>query len=261
MDFECITLDQVEAGIYRLTINRPKALNALNSKVLDELASAIASVKADEAARALIVTGGGERAFVAGADIVEMSRMTGAEGQRFSEQGLAVMRSLELLPVPVIAAVHGYALGGGCELALSCDWIIASEKAVFGQPEVSLGIPPGMGGTQRLPRRVGRGLAMELILTGRQIKVDEALRIGLVNQVVAPAQLQQTALDHARLVASRAPLAIRYAKQLVMHGPDLDLANACLLESDVFGLACSTEDKHEGMTAFVEKRPASFSGR
>ncbi len=184
MTYQNIILETAEPGIYVLSVNRPKALNALNAETLDELAHAIAHVAQDAAARVLLITGAGDKAFVAGADIAAMQAMSALEAQAFSEKGQRVMQAVEALPIPVIALVNGYALGGGCELAMSCDWIIASERAVFGQPEVSLGIPPGFGGTQRLARLVGRARALELVTTGRQVKADEALRIGLVNEVV-----------------------------------------------------------------------------
>jgi enoyl-CoA hydratase len=258
MNFEVLLLEQPEPGIYRITVNRPKALNALNSALIGELGAAIEVIGQDRDARALLITGAGEKAFVAGADIVQMSQFTAIEGQTFSERALDVMRRLELLPIPVIAAVNGYALGGGCELALACDFILASERAVFGQPEVNLGIAPGFGGTQRLPRRIGTAMALELILSGRQVKAEEAKAIGLVNHVYPAHELMAQALELAKLIASKAPIAVRYAKQLVQRGQDLDLANACALESDVFGLLCSTADKAEGMRAFVEKRAAQF---
>src|SRR5882672_2446363 len=209
MSYQNILLEQPEAGIYLLTVNRPKALNALNAATLDEIAAAMTVVASDDEARVLLLTGAGEKAFVAGADIAEMQNATIEQAREISERGTQVMHALEALPVPVIALVNGYALGGGCELALSCDWIIAAENAVFGQPEVNLGIPPGFGGTQRLARLVGRARALELVTTGRQIKSDEALRIGLVNEVVAGAQLTQKGLEMARLIAAKAPVAVR----------------------------------------------------
>jgi enoyl-CoA hydratase len=261
MAYENLILEPVEHGIYRLTFNRPRALNALNPETLAELGAALAQVAADAAARALLVTGAGDKAFVAGADISRMVDMTPEEGQRFCEAALKAFRAIELLPVPVIALVNGYALGGGCELALACDFIVASENAIFGQPEVNLGINPGFGGTQRLPRRVGSGMALELLLTGRQVRAEEAKQIGLVNHVVPKDQLQAFGLELARQIAAKAPLAVRYTKRLVHRGQDLDLDNACALETQAFGLLCATEDKREGMRAFLEKRPAAFRGR
>lgn len=261
MGFSTLELDPLEPGILRLTINRPKALNALSPELIAELEEAVAAIAADAALRVLLLTGAGEKAFVAGADIAAMSQMTPLEGREFSIRALAVFRSLELLPIPVIALVNGYALGGGCELAMACDWIIASDRAQFGQPEVNLGICPGFGGTQRLTRLVGRARALELVCTGRQVKAEEAYALGLVNQVVPASELLAKGLEQARLIAAKGPVAVKYAKHLVQRGQDLDLDNACQLEADVFGLLCATEDKAEGMRAFLEKRPARFTGR
>lgn len=256
-----ILLKQVEPGIYLLTINRPKVLNALNTEVIQELGAAIGQVARDDGARILLLTGAGDKAFAAGADIAQMRNFSGMEAQEFSERGVRLMRRLETLAVPTIAVVNGYCLGGGCELAMSCDWILASERAVFGQPEVNLGVPPGFGGTQRLLRLVGRNIALELIATGRQVKAEEAKAIGLANQIYPADQLMNKALEMARTIASKGPVAVRLSKQLVQRGQDLDLVNACVLESNVFGLAFSTEDQKEGMTAFLEKRKARFAGR
>jgi enoyl-CoA hydratase len=211
--------------------------------------------------RCLLITGAGAKAFVAGADIAAMSSMSPGEAREFALKGHACMRMLELMPFPVVALVNGYALGGGCELALACDWIIASDNAVFGQPEVNLGICPGFGGTQRLSRLVGKALALDLICTGRQIKAEEALRIGLVNRVVAPDRLLQEGLDAANAIAAKAPLAVKMSKHLVQRGQDLDLANANAMEADVFGFLCATDDRREGMAAFLEKRPANFTSK
>lgn len=256
-----VLLEIVEPSIYLLTINRPKALNALNSATIAELGAALATVAADRYARVLLLTGAGDKAFVAGADIRAMQEMSPIEGQRFARDTMAVFRQLETLAIPVIAVVNGYALGGGNELAMSCDWILAGESAVFGQPEVNLGLTPGFGGTQRLTRLVGRARAMELITTGRQIKADEALRWGLVNHVFPVAQLMDEALVMARQIASKAPIAVRLSKEAVQRGQDLDLDNACQFEAQVFGLAFSTDDKREGVAAFLEKRTPSFSNR
>lgn len=261
MTFENILLEQVEPGIHLLTVNRPKALNALNAGTLDELEKAFAQVAADDSVRALLVTGAGEKAFVAGADIAAMQNFTAEQAQRFSEKGMRVMHAIEALPFPVIALVNGYALGGGCELALACDWILAADNAVFGQPEVNLGIPPGFGGTQRLTRLVGRGMALELLTTARQVKADEALRIGLANHVYPAAELRTRGIDMARMIAAKGPLAVRLAKQAADRGQDLDLAKACALESALFGLAFSSADQKEGMAAFLGKRAPQFSGK
>jgi len=261
MNYEMLTLDAPVTGVALLTINRPKALNALSPQVLGELLSALASVNESRDVRCLLITGAGAKAFVAGADIAAMSSMSPGEAREFALKGHACMRMLELMPFPVIALVNGYALGGGCELALACDWIIASDNAVFGQPEVNLGICPGFGGTQRLSRLVGKALALDLICTGRQIKAEEALRIGLVNRVVAPDRLLQEGLDAANAIAAKAPLAVKMSKHLVQRGQDLDLANANAMEADVFGFLCATDDRREGMAAFLEKRPANFTSK
>jgi enoyl-CoA hydratase len=261
MTFENILLEQVEPGIHLLTVNRPKALNALNAATLDELERAFVQVAVDASARVLLVTGAGEKAFVAGADIAAMQNLAAEQAQRFSEKGMRVMHAIEALPVPVIALVNGYALGGGCELALACDWILAADNAVFGQPEVNLGIPPGFGGTQRLTRRVGRGMALELLTTARQVKADEALRIGLANHLYPAAELRAKGIDMARTIAAKGPFAVRLAKQAADRGQDLDLARACALESALFGLAFSSADQKEGMAAFLEKRSPRFTGK
>ena len=260
MTYDNLMLEQPEPGIYVLTVNRPKSLNALNAETLDEIAAAVAQVGQDSGARALMVTGAGEKAFVAGADISQMQNFDSAQAQAFSERGNRSFRALEMLPVPAIALVNGFALGGGCELAMACDWIIASERAMFGQPEVNLGVVAGFGGTQRLPRLVGRAMAMDLLVTGRMIKADEALRIGLVNQVVAPEQLRDKGMEVARTIATKGPVAVRLTKQIVQRGQDLDLANACQQEAYAFGLTCATADQKEGMKAFLERRPAKFVG-
>ncbi len=261
MPYENVLLEERQPGIRLLTINRPRQLNALAPAVLADIASALAESVSDPTTRALLVTGAGDKAFVAGADIAAMASMTPLEGRDFALQGHATMRALELAPFPVIALVNGFALGGGCELALACDWIVASEKAVFGQPEVNLGICPGCGGTQRLSRLVGKGMALELCTTGRHVKAEEALRIGLANHVVPADMLLAKGLELAGMVAQKAPVAVKMTKHLVQRGQDLDLANANALEADVFGLLCGTDDKHEGMQAFLEKRPAKYAGR
>jgi len=261
MAYDTVLLEEKEPGIRLLTINRAKQLNALAPQVLSDIASALAESVSDPDTRVLLVTGAGDKAFVAGADISAMASMTPLEGREFALKGHATLRALELAPFPVIALVNGYALGGGCELALACDWIVASERAVFGQPEVSLGICPGFGGTQRLSRLVGKGMALELCTTGRQVKADEALRIGLANHVVPHDMLLAKGLELAAMVAQKAPIAVKMTKHLIQRGQDIDLANANALEADVFGLLCSTDDKHEGMQAFLEKRAAKFAAR
>lgn len=261
MAFENILLETPEQGVYLLTVNRPKALNALNPATIAEIGQAVAQVAADPGARVLLVTGAGDKAFVAGADISAMQNFSAVEAKEFSLQGLRVFRSLENLPVPVIAVVNGYCLGGGCELAMSCDWILASDKALFGQPEVNLGVTPGFGGTQRLTRLVGRALALELITTARNLKADEALAVGLATHVYPTEALREEAFKMARAIASKGPVAIRLAKETIQRGQDLDLDNACVLESDAFALCFTTGDQKEGMTAFLEKRKANFSGK
>jgi enoyl-CoA hydratase len=261
MVFENILLEKPEAGIFVLTVNRPKALNALNARTLDEIAAAVTQVGADPDARVLVVTGAGDKAFVAGADISAMKDLTAVQAKKFAVKGLRTFRSLETMPVVTIAAVNGFCLGGGCELATSCDWILASEKAVFGQPEVNLGVTPGFGGTQRLTRLVGRAMALELITTGRQVKGDEAKALGLANHVYPAEVLMEEALKAARAVAGKGPFAVRQAKEAIQRGQDMDLDNACVLESDAFALCFSTSDQKEGMAAFLEKRKANFLGK
>jgi enoyl-CoA hydratase len=260
MPFENLLLDQPEPGLYLLTLNRPRALNALNAATLSEISAALDDVRSDAGARVLLITGAGDKAFVAGADIAEMQAYTPEQARAFSAHGMAVMHAIEALPIPVIALVNGYALGGGCELALSSDWILASETAVFGQPEVKLGIPPGFGGTQRLTRLVGRAMALELLTTARQVKAAEALALRLVNHVYPAAELRVRGLEMARAIAANGPIAVRLAKQCAHRGLDLDLANACVLETQSFALSFATADQKEGMSAFLAKRPATFSG-
>ena len=236
------------------TINRPKALNALNSQVLEDLNELVDLVAADEEIRALVLTGAGEKAFVAGADIGEMSTLTKAEGEAFGKKGNDVFRKLETMPVPVIAAINGFALGGGCELSMSCDIRICADTAVFGQPEVGLGITPGFGGTQRLARLVSPGMAKQLIYTARNIKADEALRIGLVNAVYPAAELLSAAEKMADTIAKNAPIAVRACKKAINEGLDVDMDAALVIEEKLFGSCFETADQKEGMGAFLEKR-------
>lgn len=249
----------VEDHVAVLTLDRPKALNALNSDTIEELHLAIAQVRAS-GARALILTGAG-KAFVAGADISQMAGLTPTQAEHFARRGQEVFASLEALPIPVIAAVNGFALGGGCELALACDLIYASEKAKFGQPEVNLGVIPGFGGTQRLTRLVGRGVAAELILSGRMIKADEAVRIGLAVRAFSPEELLPEAHKLAQEIASKGPLAVANAKRLLHQGADMALERANSMEASAFAACFATEDQREGMAAFLEKRPAQFKGQ
>jgi enoyl-CoA hydratase len=249
-----------EGHVATLTINRPDKLNALSRELLSELSAAIQSLAAKDEVRAAVITGAG-KAFVAGADIASMKTMTEDEGRAFGALGQGVFTAIEHLRCPVIAAVNGFALGGGCELALACDFIYASSKAKFGQPEVNLGIIPGFGGTQRLPRRVGLAVARELIYTGKMIDAEEALRIGLVNAVFEPDALLAAATMTAAEIATKGPLAVAAAKRLIRDGADLPLPEANRLEQAAFGEAFGTEDQREGMEAFLQKRAAAFVGR
>ena len=243
-----------------ITINRPEALNALNSAVFDELEPLVGEIERDATLGALIITGEG-RSFVAGADIGEQCPMDLDAGRKWARRGSSVFRRLEKLEIPTIAAVNGFALGGGCELALACDIILASEKAKFGQPEVGLGITPGFSGTQRLPRRVGIGKAKELIFSGKMIKADEAKAIGLVNEVCAPEALMDAALEMARSFTKNAPIAVKYAKACIDRGMQMDLDDGIALENEMFAMCYATEDQKEGMTAFLEKRSATFHNK
>ena len=241
-----------------ITISREKALNALNSQVIDELSQAIDAVKADKDIRALIITGAG-RAFVAGADIGVQSVFDVREGRQWGRRGSAVFREIELLQIPTIAAVGGFALGGGCELALSCDMIVADEKAKFGQPEVSLGITPGFSGTQRLPRRIGTAKAKEMIFTGRMIDAYEADRIGLINKIAEPGKLMDEAKALAESCIKNAPAALRYAKACIDRGMQTDIDTGIAIENELFAMCFATEDQNEGMKAFLEKRKPVFN--
>lgn len=256
MEFKNLLFEK-QGNVGILSINRPKALNALNSEVLDELDVAIDMVQNADDIYVLILTGAG-RAFVAGADISEMSSLNATEGRAFGEKGIAVFRKLELLEKPVIAAVNGFALGGGCELCMTADMRIASEDALFGQPEAGLGITPGFAGTQRLPRIVGEGIAKELIFTARNIKADEAYRIGLVNKVVKTEELMDEALKMANKIASNAQIAVRYCKDSINRGLQTDIDTGMSIEQSLFGLCFATEDQKEGMAAFLEKRKPNY---
>ena len=236
-----------------ITISREKALNALNSQVLDELNETLDAVNLEEV-RCLILTGAGAKSFVAGADIGEMSTLTKAEGEAFGKKGNDVFRKLETFPIPVIAAVNGFALGGGCEISMSCDIRICSDNAVFGQPEVGLGITPGFGGTQRLARLVGPGMAKQMIYTARNIKADEALRIGLVNAVYTQDELMAGAGKMAAGIAKNAPIAVRNCKKAINDGLDADMDEAIVIEEKLFGDCFESYDQKEGMAAFLEKR-------
>ena len=245
-------------GVLVITVDRPKVLNALNAQTVAEIGEAFAAAREDDSVRCVILTGGGEKAFVAGADINELARMTPITGKAVAEKGQRVFRAIEKFPKPVIAAINGFALGGGCELALACHIRIASEKAQLGLPEVTLGIIPGYGGTQRMARLLGKGKALELILTGDRIGAAEAERIGLVNKVVPADQLMTAAEEMARTIASRGPLAVSAAIEAVMSGSDMPFEEGQRFEATLFGLLASTEDMKEGMGAFLEKRTANF---
>ena len=240
-----------------LTIDRQEALNALNSEVITELEEKIAEIENDSELSVLIMTGAG-RSFVAGADIAEQKPLDLTGGRRWGQRGSALMRRIEKLEIPTIAAVNGFALGGGCELAMSCDIILASEKAKFGQPEVGLGITPGFSGTQRLPRRVGIAKAKEPIFSGKMIKADEAKSIGLVNEVYPAEQLIDKAVEMAESFAKNAPIAVRYAKACIDRGMQMDIDDGIALENELFAMCFATDDQKEGMGAFLEKRPAEF---
>lgn len=250
-----------EAGIGFVTINRPKALNALNSTVLDELAMAFDELAGNDDVKVVILTGSGEKAFVAGADITEMKDMNVAQGKAFAEKGQRLFLAIQHFVKPVIAAVNGFALGGGCEISMACDIRIASAKAKFGQPEVNLGIVPGFGGTQRLPRLVGAGMAKMLIYTGDVIDAQEALRIGLVQKVTAPEELLGEAQAIARRIIAKSSVAVGLAKDAINRGLDMSIADAMQYEAYIFGTCFASEDQTEGMTAFVEKRKAAFTGK
>ena len=246
-------LYEVKDNVAVITINRPEALNALNSEVLDELNSVIDGIDIS-VVRAVVLTGAGEKSFVAGADIGEMSSLTKAQGEAFGKKGNDVFRKLETLPVPVIAAVNGFALGGGCEISMSCDIRICSDNAMFGQPEVGLGITPGFGGTQRLARLVGAGMAKQMIYTARNIKADEALRIGLVNAVYPAEELMAAAKKMASGIAAQAPIAVRNCKKAINEGLQVDMDQAIVIEEKLFGDCFETEDQRAGMGNFLKKK-------
>lgn len=257
-DFKTIKIERKEKTLI-VTINREKALNALNREVVKELHTFFSNHWTDETVACVIITGAG-KAFVAGADIAELAECDVRSGTELSARGLYLMKTIQNFPKPVIAAINGFALGGGCELAMACDIRLASEKAKLGQPEVSLGIIPGYGGTQRLPRLVGRGKAMQLILTGEMINAAEAYRIGLVDEVYAPDELMDKALEMASMIAAKAPIAIGAAKECIHRGLEGPLSAGCDLEKANFGSICGTADHKEGTKAFLEKRPAEFKG-
>jgi len=259
MEFANLLFRQ-EGNVGILSINNPKSLNALNSEVLRELDKALNMIISNEEVYALVLTGEG-KAFIAGADISEMRNMSAEEARKFGELGLAVFRKIELMEKPVIAAINGFALGGGCELAMSCDLRIAGEKAKFGQPEVSLGITPGFAGTQRLPRLVGIAKAKELIFTGNIISAEEAWKIGLVNKMVSQENLMDEVLEVAKKMASVAQIALKYTKNAINRGIETDIETGMAVEKDLFALCFATQDQKEGMAAFIEKRKPEFTGK
>mgnify|MGYP001582911329 CR=1 FL=1 len=260
MAFETLLYEK-RNGIGYVTVNRPDKLNALNRQVMDELDECFRALRKDDEVRIAILTGAGEKAFVAGADIAGIAAQTPLEGKAMAEHGQEILDRIENLGKPVIAAVNGYALGGGCELAIACTLRIAAENARFGQPEVKLGITPGYAGTQRLARLVGKGRALELILTGEAVTAQEAYRIGLVNQVVPAAELTTAAETLAKKIMANAPLAVRFALEAVNHGMEMTQTQGQLLEATLFGLCCTTADMKEGTRAFLEKRPPKFTGQ
>ncbi|MFA4966329.1 MAG: enoyl-CoA hydratase-related protein [Thermoleophilia bacterium] len=250
-----------EGAVAIVTVSRPEALNALDSETIQQLLEAVERLSVDESVRAVVLTGAGDKSFVAGADIAEMSGLSAEEARAFGARGQAVMSGIEAAPQPWVAAVNGFALGGGCELALACDIRLAAESAKFGQPEIGLGITPGFGGTQRLPRNVGEGWAKYLVLSGRHLRADEALRIGLVQAVYAREELLTQAMKLAVELAAKSSLAMRYCKAAVHAAAATDIETGQRIERDLFGLAFASDDQTEGMSAFLEKRPPRFSGR
>lgn len=257
MSYENV-LTENRDGILWLTVNRPEKLNALNRATLGDIADVFESVSNDDEVWAVAVTGAGEKAFVAGADIGELNTLGPVEAKEFALRGQAIFRQIERLTKPVVAAVNGFALGGGCELAMACHLRVASSNAVFGQPEVKLGLIPGYAGTQRLPRLVGRGRALEILLTGRNVSADEAERIGLVNSLCDPAEIVETVDSLLKMILANGPLAVGHCIEAVNHGLDLPLDDACLLEATLFGVGAASEEMREGTTAFLEKRKAHF---
>jgi len=250
----------VENGIATITFNRPEVLNALNEASLQEFSNALDAVASDKDIRVLVLTGAGEKSFVAGADITEFLRFNVLKAKLFAETGHGVVNRLQELPIPVIAAVNGYALGGGCEVVLGCDFIYAAENAMFGLPEINLGIIPGFGGTQRLPRLVGKNMAKEMIFTGKMISAAEAHAVGLVNTVCSQDQLMAEVMKTAATMASKGRASLRSAKQAINSGMDVDLKTGCRIEIDAFAICLSSADAKEGTTAFLEKRKANFKG-
>ncbi|MGH7411619.1 MAG: enoyl-CoA hydratase/isomerase family protein [Candidatus Methylomirabilis sp.] len=260
MGFQTIEL-QIEGGIATITLNRPKALNALNFAMVDELKQAVHQVRDDPTVRVVVITGAGDKAFAAGADITEFKGMSPVDAWMFTQQLQRLYLEIEQMPKPVIAAVNGYALGGGCELLLACDIVYASERAKIGQPEINLGIIPGAGGTQRLSRIIGKQRAKELVLTGDMIGAEEAWNLGLLNKVIAHDQLMTEVKKLADKLGAKGAVALKAAKEAVEEGYDIGLERAVANEGKLFGLCFGTEDKVEGVNAFLEKRPPNFKGK
>jgi len=260
MDLQNV-LYNISGAVATITVNRPDKLNALNAGTLGDLAAAFSAAAEDATVRAVVLTGAGGKAFVAGADIGEIAGLDAQTGREFALTGQALFRSIETFPKPVIAAVNGFALGGGCELAMACHVRIAAQNAQFGQPEVGLGVIPGYGGTQRLPRLVGRGRALELLVTGDRVDARRAYEIGLVNAVVPLEDLLPKVLEMAGTIAAKAPGAVRHCLEAVQAGLDMPLEEGCYLEATLFGLCCATDDMREGTQAFLQKRRADFKGR
>ena len=260
MTYENILLEKKNSIAY-VTVNRPKVLNALNMATMAELGVAFQEIKNDSSIRVAILTGAGEKAFVAGADIGELAKLDAVSGKEYAQGGQAVLDLIENLGKPVIACINGFALGGGCEIAMACTMRLASENAKLGQPEVKLGIIPGYGGTQRLPRLVGKGVAMQMVLAGEMISAQDAHRIGLVNEVTVAAELIPRAEAIAGKIIANAPLAVQYAMEAVNKGMEMTLSEGLYLEAVLFAVACATEDKKEGTAAFLEKRAAGFKGK
>ncbi|MEQ8235641.1 MAG: short-chain-enoyl-CoA hydratase [Syntrophomonadaceae bacterium] len=260
MEFANVILEKADR-IATLTINRPKALNALNKDTLLEIKAAVENVRDDDSIDVLIITGAGDKAFVAGADITYMLDINAMQAREFGQIGQAAFSLIETMSKPVIAAINGFTLGGGCELAMACDFRFCTEKSQFGQPEVRLGVTPGFGGTQRLPRLVGLGMAKEILYTGDNINAQEALRIGLVNKIVPEAELMEYVKKIAKNISARGAIAVRLCKDAVNEGMQTDIDRAMSIEADIFGLCFATADQKEGMRAFVEKRKAEFTGK
>ncbi|MDO9565821.1 MAG: enoyl-CoA hydratase-related protein [Candidatus Desulfaltia sp.] len=259
MEYKNIVFE-VKDGIAIITFNRPEVLNALNDNLLNELSHALDKIAENKDIRVLIITGAGEKSFVAGADIKEIATFDALDAKSFAQTGQSTINRFQELPIPVIAAVNGFALGGGCEIALACDFIYASENALFGLPEVNLGLIPGMGGTQRLPRLIGKNMAKEMIFTGKIIPAAEAEKIGIVNRVCSQKSLMEETIKVAGVIASKGKVSIRAAKQAIDIGANVDLYSGCKIEIDAFALCMASEDAKEGTIAFIEKREANFKG-